>query len=75
MKLTTEDQRLLEEICLQHGVSADKVLKLLDTARDYRPGRSFRAYREQDELLIPAMIFRCHSLTENQFPTHHFCDK
>lgn len=35
MKLTTEDKRLLEELCQQHGVSADKVLKLLDTVRDY----------------------------------------
>ena len=35
MKLTTEDQRLLEELCGQHGVSAEKVMKLLDTVRDY----------------------------------------
>jgi hypothetical protein len=35
MKLTTEDKRLLEELCQQHGVSAEKVLKLLDTVRDY----------------------------------------
>lgn len=35
MKLTTEDKRLLEELCRQHGVSAEKVLKLLDTVRDY----------------------------------------
>lgn len=35
MKLTTEDKRLLEELCQQHGVSTDKVLKLLDTVRDY----------------------------------------
>jgi hypothetical protein len=35
MILTTEDQCLLEELCEQHGVSTDKVLKLLDTVRDY----------------------------------------
>lgn len=35
MNLTSEDKRLLEELCQQHGVSADKVLKLLDTVRDY----------------------------------------
>lgn len=35
MKLTTEDKRLLEELCQQHDVNADKVLKLLDTVRDY----------------------------------------
>lgn len=35
MNLTSEDKRLLDELCQQHGVSADKVLKLLDTVRDY----------------------------------------
>lgn len=35
MKLTTEDQRLLEELCQQHGVSAAKVMKLLETVRDF----------------------------------------
>jgi hypothetical protein len=35
MNLTSEDKRLLEELCQQHGVSADKVLKLLDTVSDY----------------------------------------
>lgn len=31
MHLTTEDQRLLEELCQEHRVSSDKVVKLLDT--------------------------------------------
>ena len=35
MNLTTEDQRLLEELCREHQVSLDKVVKLLDTVRDY----------------------------------------
>lgn len=35
MKLTSEDKRLLEELCRQHGVSNEKVLRLLDTVRDY----------------------------------------
>ena len=35
MNMTPEDGRLLEELCEQHGVSAGKVLKLLDTVRDY----------------------------------------
>jgi len=35
MNLNSEDKRLLEELCQQHGVGADKVLKLLDTVRDY----------------------------------------
>jgi len=35
MNLSEEDKKLLEELCQQHGVSADKVLKLLDTARDF----------------------------------------
>jgi len=33
MKL--EDTRLLEELCEQHGVSSEKVLKLLDAVREY----------------------------------------
>ena len=35
MNLTTEDQRLLEDLCQQHQVSFDKVVKLLDTVREY----------------------------------------
>ena len=35
MNLTTEDQRLLEDLCQQHQVSFDKVVKLLDTDREY----------------------------------------
>jgi len=35
MNLSTEDTGLLEELCQQHGVSSEKVLKLLDTVREY----------------------------------------
>lgn len=35
MNLSNDDARLLEELCLQHSVSPDKVLKLLDAVRDY----------------------------------------
>jgi len=35
MHLTTEDQRLLEELCQEHRVSFDKVVNLLDTVREY----------------------------------------
>ncbi len=35
MKLTTEDLRLLEELSEQHGVNAEKIVKLLDTVREY----------------------------------------
>lgn len=35
MKMTLEDSRLLEELCEQHGVSSDKVLKLLEAVREY----------------------------------------
>jgi hypothetical protein len=35
MNLSVEDNRLLEELCEQHGVGRDKVLKLLDTVREY----------------------------------------
>ena len=35
MNLTTEDKKLLEELCQQHKVSFDKVVKLLDTVREF----------------------------------------
>jgi metal-responsive CopG/Arc/MetJ family transcriptional regulator len=35
MNLSLEDTRLLQELCEQHGVSQEKVLKLLDAVRDY----------------------------------------
>ncbi len=35
MNLTTEDSQLLKELCEQHDVSFDKVVKLLDTVREY----------------------------------------
>ena len=35
MNLSSEDKRLLEELCKQHGVSQLKVLKLLETVREY----------------------------------------
>jgi hypothetical protein len=35
MNLSTEDTQLLEELCKQHGVSREKVLKLLDAVREY----------------------------------------
>ena len=34
MKLPDEDRRLLQELCEQHGVSTEKVVKLLDVVRD-----------------------------------------
>jgi len=35
MNLSIEDKQLLQELCAQHEVSMDKVLKLLDTVREY----------------------------------------
>ena len=35
MNLPLEDSQLLQELCEQHGVSQEKVLKLLDAVRDY----------------------------------------
>lgn len=35
MNLSTEDQRLLQELCLEQQISFEKVIKLLDTVRDY----------------------------------------
>lgn len=35
MKLSAEDQQLLDELCRQNSVSRDKVLKLLQTVYDY----------------------------------------
>ena len=35
MNLSPEDKQLLEELCQQNSVCSEKVLKLLDTIRDY----------------------------------------
>jgi hypothetical protein len=35
MNLSVDDSRLLEELCEHHGVSKQKVLKLLDAVREY----------------------------------------
>lgn len=35
MNLSLEDSRLLAELCEQHGVSQEKVLRLLETVREY----------------------------------------
>ena len=35
MKLTAEDQQLLDELCRQNNVSRAKVRKLLETVYDY----------------------------------------
>lgn len=35
MNLSLDDSRLLAELCEQHGVSQEKVLKLLDAVREY----------------------------------------
>lgn len=35
IKLTIEDKRLLEELCEQHNLSYEKVIKLLETVREY----------------------------------------
>lgn len=35
MNLSVEDARLLEDLCEQHGVSKEKVLRLLDAVREY----------------------------------------
>jgi len=35
MNLSIEDKQLLQELCAQHEVNMEKVLKLLDTVREY----------------------------------------
>lgn len=35
MKLKEEDKQMLKELCNQYNVSYDKVLKLLDTTKEY----------------------------------------
>ena len=35
MNLSPEDSQLLAELCEQHGVSAGKVLRLLDAVREH----------------------------------------
>lgn len=35
MKLSTEDKALLKDLCSQHQVSYEKVIRLLDIVQDY----------------------------------------
>jgi len=35
MNLSSEDKRLLEELCNQQSVSMEKVIKLLETVHEY----------------------------------------
>jgi hypothetical protein len=35
MNLTIDDKKLLKELCLENGITYDKVMKLLDTVREY----------------------------------------
>lgn len=35
MNLSYEDKELLKELCSQHAVNYEKVLKLLDTVQEY----------------------------------------
>lgn len=35
MNLSIDDKKILEELCAQHSLSYDKVLKLLETIREY----------------------------------------
>lgn len=35
MKLKEEDKQLLKELCIQYNVSYEKMLKLLDTTKEY----------------------------------------
>jgi hypothetical protein len=35
MNLSAEDSRLLQELCEQHDVSQEKVVKLLEAVREY----------------------------------------
>jgi len=35
MNLSSQDKILLEELCVQHDVSIEKVLRLLSTVREY----------------------------------------
>jgi len=48
MNLATEDQRLLEDLCQQQGVNAEKVLKLLEVVKEYEFKRNgvYDALRE-----------------------------
>jgi glutamate mutase epsilon subunit len=35
MKLKEEDKQLLKELCIQYNISYEKMLKLLDTTKEY----------------------------------------
>ncbi|MDD2598195.1 MAG: hypothetical protein PHO37_03070 [Kiritimatiellae bacterium] len=52
MNLTNEDNQLLRELCSQHEVSFDKVVKLLAAVREYEfKERRFGIYDTLREIL------------------------
>ena len=52
MSLSKEDTCLLQELCDQHGVSVEKVIKLLDAVREYEfRGRRTGVYDALREIL------------------------
>jgi hypothetical protein len=52
MTLSTEDSRLREYLCDQHGVSKGKVLRQLDAVREYEfKGRRTGVYDTLREIL------------------------
>jgi len=59
MKLSLEDQRLLEDLCLLNGVSFDKVLQLLAVEQEFE-------FRDRRVGIFDALrkIMRTHSNQE-----------
>lgn len=52
MRLSTDDKLLLKELCLQHQVSYEKVLQLLDVIQRYEfKGRRIGVYDALREIL------------------------
>ncbi|MDE2126057.1 MAG: hypothetical protein KGJ62_05665 [Armatimonadetes bacterium] len=52
MNLSYDDSQLFKELCEQHSVSQEKVLKLLDTVREYEfKDRRTGVYDELREIL------------------------
>lgn len=62
MNLTTEDQRLLEELCQAHQVSFDKIVRLLDTVREYEfKERRTGVYDALKEIIKTGRVESCNS--------------
>lgn len=55
MKLTEQDKQILKDLCTQHNVNYDKVLKLIETEEEYLlRGNRVGIYDALKEIIKPS---------------------